>query len=84
VEVIFLDAVEYRLRFPLDIRHCFKTSSLQSKVEVEKALGKNNACSQRGVTWHTDAIACGNVTLACPLIIFYRSSYNNNSPGTFR
>jgi hypothetical protein len=25
VEVIFLNAVEYRLRFPLDIRHCFKT-----------------------------------------------------------
>jgi hypothetical protein len=29
VEVIFLNAVEYRLRFPLDVRHCFKTSSLR-------------------------------------------------------
>jgi hypothetical protein len=29
VEVVFLNAVEYHLRFPLDIRHCFKTSSLQ-------------------------------------------------------
>jgi hypothetical protein len=29
VDVIFLNAVEYRLQFPLDIRHCLKTSSLQ-------------------------------------------------------
>jgi hypothetical protein len=29
VEVIFLNAVEYRLRFPLDIRNCFKTSPFQ-------------------------------------------------------
>jgi hypothetical protein len=29
VEVTFLNAVEYRLRFPFDVRHCFKTSSLQ-------------------------------------------------------
>jgi hypothetical protein len=29
VEVIVLNAVEYRLRFPLDVRHCFKTSPLQ-------------------------------------------------------
>jgi hypothetical protein len=28
VEVIFLNAVEYHLRFPLDVWHCFKTSSL--------------------------------------------------------
>jgi hypothetical protein len=29
VEVISLTAVEYRLRLPLDVRHCFETSSLQ-------------------------------------------------------
>jgi hypothetical protein len=29
VEVIFLNTVENRLRFPLDVRHCFKTSSFQ-------------------------------------------------------
>jgi predicted tellurium resistance membrane protein TerC len=29
MEVIFLNAVQYRLRFPLRGRHCFKTSSLQ-------------------------------------------------------
>jgi hypothetical protein len=29
VEVIFLNAVEYHLQIPLDVRHCFKTSSLQ-------------------------------------------------------
>jgi hypothetical protein len=27
VEVIFLNAVKYLLRFPLDVRQCFKTSS---------------------------------------------------------
>jgi hypothetical protein len=29
VEVTFCNAIEYLLRFPLDVRHCFKTSSLQ-------------------------------------------------------
>jgi hypothetical protein len=29
MDVIFLNAVKYRLRFPLDVRHCFKASSLQ-------------------------------------------------------
>jgi hypothetical protein len=37
VEVIFLNAVEYRLRFFLDVRHCFKTS-----VQFHFQLGKQS------------------------------------------
>jgi hypothetical protein len=36
VTVIVLNAVEYRLRFPLDVRHCFKTSSLQFHFQCGK------------------------------------------------
>jgi hypothetical protein len=36
MEVIFLNAVEYRLRFSLDVRHCFKTSSLQLHFQFGK------------------------------------------------
>jgi hypothetical protein len=35
VEVIFNNAAEYRLRFPLDVRHCFKTS-LQFHFQLGK------------------------------------------------
>jgi hypothetical protein len=35
-EVIFLNAVEYRLRFASDVRHCFKTSSLQFYFQFGK------------------------------------------------
>jgi hypothetical protein len=38
VEVIFLTAIEYRLRFPLDVRHCFKTSSLQFHFQFGKQI----------------------------------------------
>jgi hypothetical protein len=33
VEVMFLNAVEYFLRLLLDVRHCFKTSSLQFRFQ---------------------------------------------------
>jgi hypothetical protein len=33
VEVIFLNVVEYCLRFPLDVSHCFKTSPLQFHLQ---------------------------------------------------
>jgi hypothetical protein len=36
MKVIFLNAVEYRLQFPLDVRHCFKTSSLQFHFQCGK------------------------------------------------
>jgi hypothetical protein len=36
VEVIFLNAVKYHLQFPLDARHCFKTSSLQFNFQFGK------------------------------------------------
>jgi hypothetical protein len=36
VEVIFLNAVEHRLRFPLDVRHCFETSSRQFHFQFRK------------------------------------------------
>jgi hypothetical protein len=36
VEVIFLNAVEYRLQLPLDVRHCFKTSSVQFYFQFGK------------------------------------------------
>jgi hypothetical protein len=36
VKAIFLNAVEYRLRFPLDFRHCFKTSSIQFHFQFRK------------------------------------------------
>jgi hypothetical protein len=36
VEAIFVNAVEYRLRFPLDVRHCFKMSSLQLHFQFGK------------------------------------------------
>jgi hypothetical protein len=45
---------------------------------------KNSACSQYSATWQTDAIGFRSVTLASPLIFCHQSSYNNNSPGTFR
>jgi hypothetical protein len=36
MEVIFLNAVEYHLRFPLDVRHCFKMMSLQFRLQFDK------------------------------------------------
>jgi hypothetical protein len=36
VEVIFLTAVEYRLRFPLDDGHCFRMSSLPFHFQFGK------------------------------------------------
>jgi hypothetical protein len=36
VEVIFLNAIEYRLQFPSDIRYCFKTLSLQFHFQCGK------------------------------------------------
>jgi hypothetical protein len=36
VEVILLNAVEYRLKFNSDVRHCFKTSSLQFHFQFWK------------------------------------------------
>jgi hypothetical protein len=36
VEVIFLNAAEYHVRFPLDVRHCLKTSSLQFHFQFGK------------------------------------------------
>jgi hypothetical protein len=36
VEVIFGNAVVYHLRFPVDVRHCFKTSSLQFHFQFGK------------------------------------------------
>jgi hypothetical protein len=42
VDVIFLDAVKYRLRFPLDVRQCFRTSSPQFNFQF-----RNKAKSQQ-------------------------------------
>jgi hypothetical protein len=36
VEVIFLNAVKYRLRFTFDVRHCFQMSSLQFPFQFGK------------------------------------------------
>jgi hypothetical protein len=36
MEVIFLNAVEYCLQFPLDVRYCFKKSSLQFHFQFGK------------------------------------------------
>jgi hypothetical protein len=36
VEVIFLNAVEYRFRFTLDVRRCLKTSSLRFHFQFGK------------------------------------------------
>jgi hypothetical protein len=33
MEVSFLNAVEHHLQFPLDVRQCFKTSSLQFQFQ---------------------------------------------------
>jgi hypothetical protein len=38
LEVIFLNALEYRLRFPLDVGHCFKTSSFQFHFQFGKQI----------------------------------------------
>jgi hypothetical protein len=36
VEVIFLNAAEYRFQFPLYVRHCFKMLSLQFHFQFGK------------------------------------------------
>jgi hypothetical protein len=36
IEVIFHNAVEYHLQFPLDVGHCSKTSSLQFYFQFGK------------------------------------------------
>jgi hypothetical protein len=36
VEVTFLNAVEYHFRLPLDVKHCFKMSSLQFHFQLGK------------------------------------------------
>jgi hypothetical protein len=38
MEVILLNAVEYHLWFPLDVRHCFKMSSLQFHFQFGKQI----------------------------------------------
>jgi hypothetical protein len=45
-------------------------------MKSKKHPCKNNACSQRGVMWGTDAIGLQKCDLAPPLI-FHRSSCNN-------
>jgi hypothetical protein len=35
-EVIFLNAVEYHLQFPVDVNHCFKALSLQFHFQYRK------------------------------------------------
>jgi hypothetical protein len=36
VEIVFLHTVEYHWQFPLDVRHCFKTSYLQFHFQFGK------------------------------------------------
>jgi hypothetical protein len=45
VEVILLNAVEYRLRFPLDVRHCFEMLSLQFHFKFGKKAKSQRAMS---------------------------------------
>jgi hypothetical protein len=45
VEVIVLNAVEYRPLFPLDVRHRFKTSSLQFHFQFGKQAKSQGAKS---------------------------------------
>jgi hypothetical protein len=59
-------------------------SQTKWNTKSKKHSCKNNVCSQRGVTWQTDAICLWSVTLTSPLIFFHWGSYNNNSPWTFR
>jgi hypothetical protein len=46
MEVIFLIAVEYGLRFPLDVRHCFKTSSLQFQFSIWETKRNHSPASR--------------------------------------
>jgi hypothetical protein len=55
-------------------RHEVKKSTHVKTVLIDSAV----SCG-RLMQW-----ACRSVTLASLLIFFHRSSYNNNSPGTFR
>jgi hypothetical protein len=62
VEVIFLNAVEYRLRFPLDVRHCFKMTSLQFQFQFGKQSEITVAPKFRSFLSHTSSQASQNVT----------------------
>jgi hypothetical protein len=53
VEIIFLYAVEYRLWFPLDFRHCFKTSSLQFHFQFGKQVKSQGAKTSELGDWGT-------------------------------
>jgi hypothetical protein len=46
---------EFRAKLDADTLLCFPSIADKTKHVLEKAL-KNKACSQRGVTWQTDAI----------------------------
>jgi hypothetical protein len=47
MEVIFLHAVEYHLRFPSDVRHCFKASSLQFHFNLGNKMKSQGGEVQR-------------------------------------
>jgi hypothetical protein len=54
VEVIFLNSVEYRLRFPLDVGHSFKTSSLQFYFQFGKQSEITGGLVRRVVRMESD------------------------------
>jgi hypothetical protein len=53
VEVIFLNAVEYRLRLHFYVWHCFKTSSLQVRFQFGKQMKSQWAKSSKYAGWGT-------------------------------
>jgi hypothetical protein len=50
--------------------------SIADKTEHETEMHscRNNACSQRDVTWQTDAMGLRKWTMVSPLIFFYRGN----------
>jgi hypothetical protein len=58
MKVILLNAVEYRLRFPLDVRKCFKTSSFQFNFQLGKQTEITRGYVQRQGGWGMIAHLC--------------------------
>jgi hypothetical protein len=63
-----------------DILLNFAIHHRQNETQSQK---QNNACSQHGVMWQTDAIGFQKCDLGSLLIFFHGGNYNNKSPGTF-
>jgi hypothetical protein len=69
----------------LMLTRCSILPSITDKMkQVEKALVKNNACSQRGVTWQIATIDLPKCDLGFPSHLLSPRQLQQYSPGTFQ